>query len=345
MNKRWLNLQQFAGPLYEIDGGGGSGGGDVGSAPAPTGDVGGSAPAPAQTYPGFGGTQSTVPNPLLMPGAEDTPTPTPQPTTAEEVLDFGGRKIPVVDPALKDLHGDWQELNRSFTQTRQQQQAMEQQMGQMQAMLQYSQQLFQQQQANAQFQQQAPQEPPAPAFDKEQFFEQFYEDPEQAFSQLNQTIQSQFDQKLGQIEQRFNQYVQPMVYERQYTEQLNAMNQKFNDFQEVSGPMSELLQARPDLLQNMDLESIYFLAKGMNAKQAPSPEQLLQSPEFRQQVLSDEAIRSEFLKTYMNQKQQTNQQTPPVMGSGFGGQAPTVPPDSPKTLGEASKLFRQFLGQ
>lgn len=328
-----VNLQQFGGPMLNIDGGGGSGGGEPVGAPAPD-----ATPAAAPSYPGFGGVPSQVPNPLL--GGEGVPAA--QPTTAEEVLDFGGRKVPVVDPALRELHGDWQELNRSYTQTRQQQQAMEQQMAQMQQMLQYSQTIMQQQATQPQ---QVPQPEPEPAFDKEQFFENFYEDPEKAFSQLNQSLQQQFDQKLSTIEQRFSQYVEPMVAERQYAEQLNAMSQKFPDFGEVSSTMSELLQARPELLQSNDLETIYFLAKGLQSKPAPTAEQLLQTPEYRQKILADENIRNEFFRTYMNQKQQTNQQTPPVMGNGVGGLAPTTPPNAPKTLSEASKMFRQFLGQ
>lgn len=326
---RRINLQQFGGPMLNAEG--------VGGAPA-GGDIGGSAPtpdtAPAPNSQSWGGVTPEAANPLLQAGSPDVA------AAAPEVLDFGGRQVPVVDPSIKEVFNDWQQLNSTYTRTNQELQTYKQQAEQYSQMLQFAQQQLQTQQPA----QQAQAEPQPEPFDREQFFEQFYEDPETAFSKLSQSYQKQLESKLGEFESRFNQYVEPMVKERQVNEQLSGLSQKYPDLREFAGQMSQLENQQPGLADKVGLENLYLMAKGMTAQQAPTPDQLLQDPGFRNRILSDQSFQQEVMKQYMSQKQQSNQQLPNVMGTQIGGQSPTMQANTPKTLGEASRAFAKSLG-
>lgn len=337
---RRLNLQQFGGPMLNADGvGGAPAGGDVAAA---TPDI---APAanPAPTPQAWGGVTPEAANPLLSfdagtPDVAAAPAPTPGP----EMLDFGGRQVPVVDPSIKDVFNDWQQLNSTYTKTNQELQTYKQQSEQYAQMLQFAQQQLQSQQAPAQ---QAQPEPQPEPFDREQFFEQFYDDPETAFSKLNQSHQQQFDAKLKEMESRFSQYVEPMVKERQVNEQLQSLSQRYPDLGDFANQMSQLETQQPGIADKVGLENLYLMAKGMTVQQAPTPDQLMQDPNFRNRLLADQSFQQEVMKQYMATKQQSNQQTPPVMGTQVGGgQAPTMQANTPKTLGEASKAFAKSLG-
>lgn len=310
------------------------------------GDAGGGDTSGGFSWSGAAG----IENPLLA-GNEPAPSDPGQQQQQQppvEELDFGGRKLQANDPALRALHGDWQELNRTFQAERQRTQLLEQQLQMFQQMQQQQQQLMQQQQVQTP----KPQGPTPEQIEeaKTQYMEKFYEDPIAAerWKMNNPVFKSLMEESMRPyIEQAVKPYVdqfQQFQQQQQMQQQVNALTQKYSDFQQHVPKMQEILQQNPALANVPNaMEQVYFMARGASVQ--ASPEQLLSDPNFLQQhVLNNEQIRQQIVNSYLQNKQQTNQQVPPVMGNQPGGAAPATPPTSPKSIAEAGKAFRAFLG-
>lgn len=305
-------------PLMNFDNGAGFGGGDVGSnfqVPATTSVEANQAPQP------------TITNPLLDPSFMN-PAPA-APAIPQETLDFAGRKVPVVDPILKDIHKDYSELNRTYQTTNQRVRELEQMNQQYQQMMQQ----FQAQQLQAQ---QAPAAPDPVDLEarKEAFMEKWYDNPEATFQEYVNSL--------------VNPLIQPITQEKQFQQDVQTMEQRYADFRDVMPAMRDLLADMPHL-GDQGLETLYLVAKGKTAQMAPAApaptaEQLMQDPAFIQQIMQNEQVRNQVVQQYMSQRQQTNQQIPFVMGSQPGGQAPSVPEDRPQSIREASKMFLKSMG-
>lgn len=267
-----------------------------------------------------------------QPAAAPTPTPTPVPTPTPaatppaqtEMLDFAGRKIPVLDPALKDLHKDFTSLNSTYTKTNQE-------LIEARAQMQVYQQMLAQQQAQ-------PPQPQTPSPEdleqaKEEFMTRFYEDPLSAIEEL--------------VSKKVNPVVEPITKEREFNQEVQRISSKYADFNQMVPLMESVLQEHPQL-KNQGLEAVYLIAKGkaaQNAVPAPTPEQLLSDPQFVQNyVMNNEAIRNQMISQYVNDKQATNGQIPVVLGNQAGGSIPSMPDNKPKTLAEASRAFAKHLG-
>lgn len=312
-------------PFFNMDGGAAGGGSPApeGGAPAPVSFETPAAPTPT-------GPPAGMTNPLLEQPA--TPTPTPQ-----EMLDFGGRKVPVVDPSLKDLHNDYTQLTQTYQQTNQQNQLLQQQV----QFFQQQMQALQQQQAPAQ-----PQQPVQPQLSPEEvaaqnqaWMDAFYENPMEA-------IQKVIDQAVSPKLETALQPIQQMQKEREYATQIQGLQQKFQDFNSVIPKMQELNQQNPQLADAIGLENLYWMAKGQSAQpQQPqyTPQQLMNDPQYQQQIISNPQIQQQIINQYLQNVRQQQAQTPPVMGNNVAGQAPMSPPMSPRTIAEGSKAFRSFL--
>lgn len=296
-------------PLFEMDGMGGAPSGEPASATSNSG-------VPNQTA------QPGPINPLL---ADFAPTPTPD---AGEFVDFAGRKVPVVDPVIKDIHRDYTELNRTFQSTNQQYKQMQEQNQQLMQMVQ----MFQQQ-AQQPAQQQAAQGPTPEEMErmKEDFMNTFYEDPQSAIKNIVETF--------------VKPVVEPIQKEREFQQQVESVKSKYADFQDMVPAMQEVLQQNP-ALQDMGLETVYLAAKGKTAQAQPqvTPEQMLADPNFRQMVMSNPEISQQIVSQYLSQKQTTQAQTPPVMGATTGGQMLASPENKPTSIRGGSKAFLQWLG-
>lgn len=270
---------------------------------------------PSTAYEGIETTPAT-PEPAAAPegGGEPQP-PAEQPPAEPEYLDFGGRKVIATDET-RGLHQDFLNQQRYITQLQQ-------------------------------FQQQAPvqqqpqtEQPQAPSANMQEWNEEtwnkFYENPQEVLgSVIQQTINSVLAEK-----------VDPILEERQWEKSVQEMNEKFHDFGDFTDGIQEVLNANPDLAyREGGLEDAYFRAKAAAASSQPTPEQLMQNPQFIQSVLQNPEIQQQFLTQYLSQKQQTNQQIPNLMGRGSGQSfVPATPEDSPKTLREATRLFNKQLG-
>lgn len=320
-----MNLQFFS-----IDE---AGGGDLSSAP-PEAPVAPESVETPETPP------TPMQNPLL---AYDTPEEQPSVQETEE-LDFGGRKVKVVDPSIKDIHKDYSELNRTYQSTNQRVKDLE-------GLLARYEQLTQQPEVPETPEQ--PHETAQPASQgldvsdermqelHEEYMDRFYE---------NRFAAEQWWLSQPEVQQMNSQYQQqdPWVQEQKTAEQwqstVNEMYERHDDFGEYKDVMQQIFQANPNL-DVQDIESVYFEAKGRLGSSQPTPEQMMSDPNFIQQIMSNEQIRNQVLAQYQQQKQQTNQQTPFVMGGSKGGQAPSLGATTPTTIEEGGKAFREWLRQ
>lgn len=253
---------------------------------------------------------------------------------AGQVFDFAGRKIEVADPAmlsvLKDIHKDYSALNSTYTQTSQRVKELETANTTYLNLLQN----MQQQPADSN---DSPSQDQISEEDMEQmrsdFMESFYDDPRKAIEGM---LENLFEKKVQPV-------IEPISKEREWNEQVQAMEGKFTDFRDMVGPMQQLLQDMPELAQH-GLESVYHLAKRTAPASVPAPDQLLNDANFRQQLLQNQEVQKAVVSHYLQNRQDMNQQIPVVMGGQPGGQAPAVPELRPTDIRSASKAFLRQLG-
>lgn len=289
--------------------------------------------------------EANIPNPLLVDDVSDPGTNQPEAKqgeqqetpTGEEApeFDFGGRKVRPDDPeSIKGVYQDWQQQQQYIQQLQQQNKQFQQMMDMMQ------------QQGTNQPQQQEQQGPSQERLQAihEEYMDKMYDNVFEAQKWLH--AQPEYQEFLKQqITPIVEPYVQPLEQERQYNQQIQKMQQQYSDFDSLIPQMQQILEERPDIGNRDDaLETVYWMAKGQTAAQQPSPEQLLSDPNFQQQILTNEQIRNQILQQYATQKQQTNQNIPPVMGRNPSGQSPAYREQAPRTLAEGSRAFRRSLG-
>lgn len=297
-------------------GGGEAGGGEATPPAAPAPEVSAAPPAPQGI------------NPLLDPSWSQAPQ-APEAPAAPEMLDFAGRKVPVVDPVIRDLHKDYSNLHKTYQETNNTVRSLQEQNQMFQTMLQ---QYLQGQPPAAQQTPQAAQPEPEPfqmPQDSESFMNLWYENP---ITTVQQMVQAQIQQ-----------IMEPVRREQQYQKEIQTLSQQYTDFQDHIPQMQELIQQSPQLAE-MGLETVYWATKGRTAQPTYTPEQLVNDPNFRQKLVQNETLRNEVVSQYLQQSQERNNNTPPVMGNQPGGNAPAVPENRPKSLREASKMFSKYLG-
>lgn len=316
------------------------------------------------------------PNPLLQP---DNPTPPQvqsqdpgqvagqqvepqvpeQPGSVEEqeFVDFSGRKVPVIDPVIKDLHKDYTNLNKTYQTANQELQQARQLNEQYQSMLANQQQQTQLPEQQVAQQQQAPSPERMKQLDEE-YMERVYESKSEAdkwwYSQPE--VIAFENERLGitdidnLVNQKVNEILGPIQQERELQTQLQDVRSRFDDFDDVAPQIQQMLTDDPALanLPNA-FERIYYMVKGqssVNAPAAPSHEELLQNPQFQEQIIQNEQIRNMVMQNYQKSKMQQTQNIPTVMGSGAGTQTPmSAGQQTPRTISEGSDAFRRFLGQ
>lgn len=315
---------RFETPRMNMDAGAAGGGGDFGgSAAAPQASP-QAAPQAAPQAPSDSYGRSGQ-NPLSQ-WAQGVQEPAQQPqAAAPEELDFAGRKVPVTDPIIKELHRDYSHLQRTYQDTTQTMRTLQEQNQMFSQMLQ----TFQQQQAP---QAQAPVEPQAPSQeDIDSLMSEWYENPRAVLQKY--------------AEEAIKPFIEPIQKERQYQEQVQSLSQKYTDFQDMVPSMQQVIQGNPQWAEQQSLETIFLMARGQQpTPQVPTMEQLLQDPNFRQQLMADESLRNEFRGQYVQESHQRNQQIPPVMGGAPGGNIPAAPENKPRTVREATRGLARSLG-
>ena len=172
----------------------------------------------------------------------------------------------------------------------------------------------------------------------EEWRDSFYEDPMAAVTGLVNNIVSPI--------------VQPIAQQREYEQQVNHWNQQLQltaqanpDFHDLLPAMQEIVSQQGEALTSLPnaVEVVYSMAK---ARQAKSPDQLMQDQGFRQRIMQDESIRQEIIKSYGTQIRQN--QPPVVIGGQPAGQPPATPPNEIKSTSEAKRAamgyFSRILG-
>lgn len=242
----------------------------------------------------------------------------PQGELQENVLDFGGRKLPANED-LTGLHKDFTEQQRYITALQEQVNAYKQ-LAQVQP------------QAQPQAQPQEQMIPDVENWD-ENGWQQFYDN-------APKVISSMVEQRLQQV---INEQISPIIQERQWNNEIQSMYDKYPDFDQFIGDVQELVNTDARYVQSGGLEQAYFQAKATNG--VANPAQLAQDPQFLQQyILNNPQVQNQVVQQYFEQKQQTNAQIPVTMGRGAGGFTPQTPDASPQTLKEASRMFLKNLG-
>ena len=168
-----------------------------------------------------------------------------------------------------------------------------------------------------------PQTQPDPddiARQNEEWLARFYDNPREALSEL----------VTGIVEPKL-QSVKDFEEMRQWESQAEALVDAKPDFDEMIPVMEQVITEKPYLatLPNA-LEVVYDVAKARQATIDP-----LSDPAFRQKILSDETIRNEIIKSHLEGIQKG---APPIVIGG-GGSPPATPPNAPKTLREATRMF------
>ncbi len=257
------------------------------------------------------------------PPAADLPAPAPaaSPAPPTEFLDFGGRRVPVADPALRDLHGDWQNQQRELTRLSQENQRF-------QAALQ------------ALGTGQAPGQPAQPQGptpeEAEAFMAEFYENPLSALQKWGQQF----------VGQTVMSRVEPFLQQQEFVQQLTQLATAHDDLPQVTPIMDKLLDLAPELAEGEGaMERVYSVAKAM-AGQATngSPEQILNDPAFQARVLSHEGIRNQIISAYLAGKQSQTAGLPPAPSAMAAGVAPAAPPNAPTSLRQGTKSFLARMG-
>jgi hypothetical protein len=234
------------------------------------------------------------------------------------LLDFGGRKLEA-NADLQGLHKDFTEQQRYITSLQEQVNLYKQQTVQPQA-----------QQA-----QQAPEINPDVENWDEDDWAKFYDN---APGVIGNVVQSK-------IQKYVSEKLDPILQERQWNNEIQRMYEQYPDFDQFVGDVQALVNQQPDKYAEREggLEDAYYRAKA--TKGVADPAQLAQDPQFLQQyVMNNPQVQQQAVQQYFQQKQQTNNQIPTVMGRGSGGFTPQTPDASPTTLKEASRAFLKNLG-
>lgn len=304
-----------------------------------------------------------VPNPLLVDYQADTPSlqsdgtiPTPndqgQETPSLEELDFGGRKVPVVDPIITELHKDYSHLTKTYQQTNQE--------------LVNARQLAEQWQQLAQQNQQSSAQPSTPQQNSstniseerlnslnEEYMEKMYENKFEAdkwWNEQPEIVALTQERQRAEIEALVSERLAPIEQERIQLEAQKIemqFRQDHPDFEDYRDSMQEILDSNPSIGNLPDaLEWLYMKAKTQSTPAAPTIEDMLMNPQYQQQILQDENILNMAFQKYQEKKMNTNQNLPNLMGSPVGTQTPMSAGESaPRTLAEATRNWLRSTGQ
>jgi len=185
---------------------------------------------------------------------------------------------------------------------------------------------------------------------EEAWKEEFYEDPRKAITNaIQDTIKGLIPEVMAPLK--------PIIEGHQHTQQVNTFVGQIQEFAKTN---SDIFDYQPEIEQIINkygenvvsmpnaVEVIYNMAKGMRpAPAAPPPpptfEQMMADPANRQKILSDPAIKNEFLKGHVTAIKEGA--APPVMGSQPGGMAPAAPSVEIKSTNDAKKASMSFFSK
>lgn len=173
---------------------------------------------------------------------------------------------------------------------------------------------------------------------KEEWNEEFYENPLEAIQKL---LERAITPRIQPLEARATAADEQEFWDDEVAE----ARKRYEDFDKyvpimtaiADSPEGQALQKLPNAI-----DIIYKIAKG-EAVQAPEtpepPKDPLTDPEVRQRFLEDEGLRNEVIKQHMESVKTQNENLPKLMGSKTTGEPPAIPAESPKNLREGTRAF------
>lgn len=245
----------------------------------------------------------------------------------------------------EELANGYVNVERAYTQTRQELAAKNQQIDAMQQAIQQMQQQLNGN-VNPQMQQMQQMEQQPQYEDAESFMNKFYENPDALMQdKINNAIQNA-------IQQVILPQIQPIQQQYQQQQQQAAFNQAMDQFKSQVPDAAQLEPAIQQVLnQNPELNGhpkgpmaainiAYNMAKGQMYQ---PPTALVQDKNFIENyIMNNPEIKNRLLQGYM-QELQKNQQAPTVISGQAGGQTPAMPPSQPQTIKDARPLAEQYL--
>jgi len=257
-------------------------------------------------------------NPLTVDTTEPQEPVVTEPFTTNEVE--GTQIAPTTEPYQSPYQQQQPQFSPEMAMIMQQNQMLQQQMAQLQQQM--AQPVVNEPQLSVEEQ-------------NEKMMEKFYENPSEFFNDL----------KLQAIEEA-RKGVDPIIKERQYQNEVQGVANKYgqdfyNSIPQVQQLVNELGEAETE---RIGLENVYLMARGRSAvAPAPQPQQLVNDPNFlNQYVLNNPQIQQQIIDQYLQGK--VSQQPPVVLSNQSGASQPLAQEHKPRSIGEASKLYRKSLG-
>lgn len=185
-------------------------------------------------------------------------------------------------------------------------------------------------------------------FNSDLWFEKFYENPKEALQELFQgTVTEAISPQLQKLEPVLQHFQQQQ--ERAYWEnRVGEVQQKYSDFDNYREKAAEILQQQSPEFLNLPnaVEAAYLMAKAevLDAEKATQPkmEDLLKDPSFLQQLSKNPELQKIVLKSY---SEEINKEPKPAMiGSHPGSAAPATPPPEIRSVKDATRAFKAYLG-
>ena len=182
---------------------------------------------------------------------------------------------------------------------------------------------------------------------KEQWFDKFYDNPQEALADLLS----------GVVEKTVNPLLAPIApvvqdfSTRQQTalwaKEAEKVAEKYSDFDTFADAMTTIIGSmKPQEFAALPnpMETVYLMAKG-SAPVTPTPklEDSLKDPEFVKSLATNPEIRKAVLTTYANNV--NGERKPNVIGAGSGGVPPAAPPQEIRTVNDATRASREFFSK
>lgn len=328
------------------------------------------APAPIEPHPFAADASESsfakftdVPNPLLTdfqapetPGLQPQsqgPNEEPSAESQIEELDFGGRKVPVIDPVLYDLHKDYSHLTRTYQQTNQE----------LTNALDLASQWQRYAESQERVEESTPQQNSPTNFNEipaerqqqlnDEYMERMYENKfaaDQWWNSQPEIVALNQERQRAEFQTALEERLAPFEEERQAL-QAQQMEEEFRrnhpDFDDYKDWMQYIYSQNPEIEQLPNgLEVLYAMAKVQSAPPQPTFEEMLADPQNQQMILQNEQIRGMVFQNYQQGKLQANQQLPNIMGTPVGSLTPmSAGEQAPKTLSEATRNWLRSTGQ
>jgi len=216
---------------------------------------------------------------------------------------------------------------------------------------------------------QAPQTPEAPKFpwevemtpaEKEAALEEYYANPLEAQAKRDQQTMKALEHRISQMVGKALEPLAPVTQKFQEDQQVQQFSNQIaehtsipgnEDFFDLEPQIQRIYEQFGDQIMQVPnaVAMIHMMARGLAAKETPPPtpppthEEILADPEFRKKILSDPALKQQIAQQYAQEI--VNGGTPPVViGSQAGGTPVAAATDKPRSVKDASAIFRRNLG-